>query len=187
MPKSYLHKKLAEWWQGGPLLEYNTFDMEQGQILEESAKPNFTIETDLEIRNVGFITTDDGLVGCSPDGLIGDACGVEIKCPRIETHVGYLLAGVLPKQYAPQVQGSMFVTKLASWRFYSYRRRMPSLNLAIESDQTAQRAIGDALAAFLVAFEAGKQRLCEINGGPPKRPVITSQPQPTPDDGDLIP
>jgi hypothetical protein len=171
MPRTYLHKKLAEWWQGGPLLEFNSFDMDQGQILEESAKPNFTVETDIEIRNVGFVTTDDGKIGCSPDGLIGENSGVEIKCPKIETHVGYLLTGVLPKQYGAQVHGSMFVTGANSWRFYSYRRRMPSLNLLIERDDKAQEALKEALEMFLAAFEIGQKRLCEINGGPPVRRV----------------
>ena len=185
MPKTYVAKKLAEWWQGGPLLEYNTFDMEQGQILEESAKPNFTVETDLEIKNVGFITTDDGRVGCSPDGLIGDNSGVEIKCPKIETHVRYLLNGGLPKEYIHQVQGSMWVTGCQTWRFYSFRRRLPSLNLVIERDDAFQKAISEALEAFLASFDAGMNRLIEINGGPPKRPAIAI-PQPSPND-DLIP
>ena len=72
--------------------------MEQGQFLEEKAKPAFTIETGIQIENVAFITTDDGLFGCSPDAMIACESGVEIKCPRLETHVGYLLDGVLPSQ-----------------------------------------------------------------------------------------
>jgi len=178
MPKSYLHKKLAEWWQGGPLLEFNTFDMDQGTLLEESAKPNFTVETDLEITNVGFVTTDDGKIGCSPDGLLGESSGVEIKCPKAETHIGYLLAGGLPKQYVAQAQGSIWVTGREHWRFYSYRRRMPSLNIVVKRDEVFQKALSDALEAFLSAFEAGVARLCQINGGPPKRPTITPNPQP---------
>lgn len=185
MPRTYLHKKLAEWWQGGPLLEYNTFDMDQGTLLEEAAKPNFTVETDLEIQNVGFVTTDDGRIGCSPDGLLPNNSGVEIKCPRIETHVGYLLRSGLPSGYAHQVHGSMFVTGFKLWHFYSYRRRLPSLHIVVERDEKVLAVIQEALEMFLNAFEVGQKRLCEINGGPPKRPV-TSNPQPAPDDSQGI-
>ena len=178
MAKTYLSKKLSEWWQGAPLMEYNTLDMELGQVLEESAKPSFTIETGIEIRNVGFVTTDDGTAGCSPDALIGDTSGIEIKCPRIETHVGYLLKDELPKAYAAQVHGSMFVTGRAEWHFYSYRRRLPSLHLLIERDDKIQEAIAEALAAFNEKLEAGKKILCEKNGGPPKRPKLAESTYP---------
>ena len=88
MVRSYLMKKVAEAWLGGPLPSLNTFDMDQGNILEEFARPAFTLETGLDVREVGFITGNDERVGCSPDGLIGTDAGVEIKCPRIETHIG---------------------------------------------------------------------------------------------------
>jgi hypothetical protein len=187
MPKTYLAKKLAEWWQGGPLLEYNTFDMEQGVFLEESAKPHFTIETGREITNVGFVTTDDGLIGCSPDGLLEPDSGVEIKCPRIETHVRYLLAGGVPKDYLAQVHGSMFVTNRKTWNFYSFRRHLPPLLVAVDWDEKIQSTIGEALDVFLESFTEGKKRLCEINGGPPKRITVPKK-QPSPEPGfDVMP
>jgi len=171
MPKSYLAKKLAEAWLGGPLLGFNMFDMDQGQILEGEAIPWYELEYGQEVQRVGLVTTDDGRVGCSPDGLLKGS-GLEIKCPRPETHTGYLLKGVLPKDYAAQVHGGMYVTGFHSWTFLSYRRRFPPLLLTIERDDEIQKAIGEALASFLEAFDAGWQKLCEINGGPPvRRPV----------------
>jgi hypothetical protein len=181
MPKTYLAKKLAEWWQGGPLLEYNTFDMEQGQLLEESAKPTFTLETGKQITNVGFVTTDDCLIGCSPDGLLEPDSGIEIKCPRIETHVRYLLAGGVPKDYLAQVHGSMYVTKRKTWNFYSFRRHLPPLLIEVKWNDEIQETLEQALGDFMDSFETGKKRLCEINGGPPKR-ITIPQPAPTPAD-----
>lgn len=176
MPKSYLAKKLAEAWLGGPLLGFNVFDADQGQILEGEALPWYELEYGQEVQRVGLITTDDGRVGCSPDGLIKGA-GLEIKCPRPETHTGYLLKGVLPKDYAAQVHGSMYVTGFHSWQFLSYRRRFPALLLTIERDDTIQKAIGEALTEFLAQFDSGWQKLCEINGGPPMhRPAQLVEP-----------
>ena len=151
--------------------------MDAGTILEEEALPWFEWEFQLKVERPGFITTDDGLVGCSPDGWIAGFRGVEIKCPAPDTHVKYLLAGECPDDYKAQVQGSMWVTGVAQWTFLSYRRRFPQLVLTVERDEAMQQAITDALAAFLAKFEAGKKRLIELNGGPPKR--YTPQPAQT--------
>lgn len=170
MVDSYIDKKLAEWWLGGPLPSHGgSFAMEQGQILEEQARPWYELEYNCEVGRVGFITTDDGMVGCSPDGWIAGDRGLEIKCPQADTHVGYLLDGILPEQYGPQVQGSMWVTGAKSWRFLSYRRGFPALVITVESDPVAQQAITDALTSFLVKLDVGKRKLIELNGGEPKR------------------
>lgn len=186
--RSYLAKKVAEAWQGGPLLEYNSWTMEDGQILESEARPWAEIHFGCDIQQVGFITSDDGKIGCSPDGLISDDCGIEIKCPKVETHVGYLLAGELPSEYIAQVQGSMFVTGFNQWKFLSYRRRFPNLVLTIERDEKFQNALADALAQFLGKFEESMRRMEEINGGPrPKAFKREPVPVPTIDDGEITP
>src|ERR1700678_1668388 len=101
-PKTYLMEKVAECWTGAPLPHVGFWDGDQGQFLEEYARPAFTLESGLDVRTVGFIESDDAKMGCSPDGLIGADCGLEIKCPHIQTHVGYLLGGVLPTDYVLQ-------------------------------------------------------------------------------------
>lgn len=170
MPKSYLAKKLAEWWLGGPLASFNSFDVEQGRLLEDEARPWFSFEHGIEVQKVGLITTDDGRIGCSPDGLIGEHGGIEIKCPAVHTHVSYLLAGTLPKDYAAQVHGSMLVTGRSEWTFLSYRRGFPALVLRVERDEAIQSALREALDAFLERLEAAKAQLEKLNGGPPYRP-----------------
>lgn len=177
---TYLNQKLCERWTGGPLLQLQgIFDVEQGQILEERAKPAFTLQTGLELTSVAFVETDNAKVGCSPDGLIGETSGVEIKCPRIDTQIGRLLAGVLPKEYVAQVQGSMFVTGRQTWHFFSYHTRLPAFHLIVDRDEAFHEALNEAIENFLARMEEGWARLCELNGGPPVRPVYqTPQPQP---------
>lgn len=176
-PKSYVAKKLAEAWLGGPLAEFNSFDMEQGTILEGEAIPWFEFEYGAKVERVGLITTDDGKVGCSPDGLLHEA-GLEIKCPRIETQIKYLLKGVLPPEYGPQVYGSLLVTGRPMWTFVSYSRRLPKLVLSVERDEAPIAAIQDALDWFRDAFDKGWARLCELNDGPPKRRSELRVPKP---------
>lgn len=166
---TYLAKKLAEWWTGTIETDVQSFWMQQGNILEEQAIPFYEFSTGETIQRVGLITTDDGTCGASPDGLLGEDGGIELKCPKSETHVRYLLAGVLPKDYRPQVHFSMYVTGRKWWKFMSYRRGMPEFILTVQRDDGAWSNVQLAVLNFLTQFKAGKERLMELNGGPPKR------------------
>lgn len=186
--ETYLHKKLAEAWIGGPIASLNVFDVEQGRILEEEALPWYELAYDTTIKRVGLVTTDDGRAGCSPDGMFEDGTGIEIKCPAIHTHVGYLLDGTLPEDYGPQVHGSMFVTGAKRWTFLSYRRKLPALVLTIERDEKIQEAIAESVAGFLKRFDEAMAQLIEINGGPPQRAKLKpARPVYESDPNDIIP
>lgn len=185
-PETYLWRKLAERWTGGPLPGYQTLDMEAGQIRESEAIPAYEFEHSEQIQRVGFVTTDDERVGCSPDGLIGDDGGIEVKCPMAHTHVGYLLGGEVPEQHLTQVHGSIYVTGRKWWRFMSYRRGFPMLVKLVERDDAIQRKIDATLKSFLSRFDSEWKRLCDMNGGPPaKREPFTHSEQP--ESCDIIP
>jgi len=168
MPETYLAKKLAEKWINGPLPQIGMFHMEQGNILEEEAIPWFEFTYGKKIERVGFVTSDEGRFGCSPDGLLGDDNGIEIKCPAIHTHVAYLMDEGMPKDYVTQVQGAMFVTGRPQWTFVSYSRFLPPLVLVVKRDDNAMEALSEALALFSAKLESGWRRLCELNGAPPE-------------------
>ncbi len=165
MPKTYVYKKVAEKLQGRPLIDLSasSFMLEQGMIIEEEARPWYELEYDKKIKQVGFITTDDGRFGCSPDGLIlNDECGLEIKSPAAHTHVKYLVNGVLPKEYVAQVYGSMFATGFKKWIFVSYRRGFPALVLQIQRDEKAMSAIARAIDFFHNEFDSAMKRIQNV-------------------------
>lgn len=165
MARSYMHLKLAEAWLQRPVLELSTFSIEQGEITETEARPFFELETNQKVGEVGFITTDDGLFGCSPDGLIRGDSGLEIKCPSAQMHVKYLVQGTLPKEYAAQVHGSMYVTGFKRWSFLSYRRNFPPLILEVKRDEEIMGKIGEALIAFHSQFDAALEKLRSYGNG----------------------
>lgn len=165
-PLNYLNKKVAEYWLGNPLLGFSSFATDQGNVLEDEAKPWYSMQYNVDIKNVGFITTDDGRIGCSPDGLLGDSEGLEIKCPEPHTHVGYLMDNVVPEEYLLQVHGSMYVTGFKSWKFLSYRRHFPALVLTVQRDEAIIEAIHEAVTSFLNRFDQAIKTLEMINGGP---------------------
>lgn len=169
MPESYLAEKLAERWMGSPLPTFHSHgDMEQGKIREESARPWYEDWHKCDVKQVGFLTTDSGKVGCSPDGLIGDDGGLEIKCPSPQVHVKYLLANEVPDEYLAQVHGSMLVTGRPWWRFMSYRPKFPALVIQVNRDEEIQAKLKDALDVFIDKLDRAFDRLCEINGSLPK-------------------
>lgn len=170
MPATYLSRKLAERWLGHPLEStFSGGSMEQGQLKEKEAIPYYEFRFETKIEQVGFITTDDGRFGCSPDGLMFDPpeTGIEAKCPEPHTHMKWLLSRELPKDHAAQVHGSMAVTGAREWVFMSYCRNLPPLIITVLRDNSICERIVAAANDFNIKLDAAYKRICEINGGEP--------------------
>ncbi len=161
---------MAERWRGTPEPQpEGVWNLEQGNLLESYGKPAFTLETGLEIQSVGFCETDAEDFGCSPDSLVGEDAGLELKCPHLKTHIAYLLDGELPEQYRCQVYGSMAVTGRSKWYFSSFRRDLPPLILEIHRDPKIDAAILAGVAEFNERLDEAFEKLCKHNGGPPPK------------------
>jgi len=88
-----------------------------------------------------------------------------------------------PKDHLMQVMGSMYVTGRDEWQFVSYRRGFPMLRVTVKRDPELMETIADALSKFNARMESGWKRLCELNGGEPKRATPRTKPvdnSPTP-------
>jgi hypothetical protein len=132
--------------------------MERGKLLEEEARDWYSMRQGKAVEQVGFILNDDGIAGCSPDGLISDDCGLEVKCPKASTHVGYLLNGKLPPIYAPQVHGSMWVTGFSKWIFISYHPAFRPLVVTVKRDDYTKQ-VGVAVTKFAKDLATAKARI----------------------------
>lgn len=160
--EKYMYQLLAEWIIGEPCDMANNKYMERGTELEPDARKTYEFIHGVKVEQVGFCTTDDKMVGCSPDGLIGDDGGLEIKCPMAPGHVKYLLnPTLLYEDYKLQVQGSLFVTGLAWWDIASYAPGMPLVVRRIKPDEAVQTALAENLKIFTQELEIYKQRLIE--------------------------
>lgn len=118
--KAYMCKLAAERITGEVEETYQNAAMSRGIELEPEARKLFEMITDLTVDQVGMCVTDDNRKSCSPDGLIGDAGGLEIKCPGSAEHIKYLVDNKVPTKYYQQVQGSLYVTGRDYWYFFSY-------------------------------------------------------------------
>jgi len=103
--------------------------MQWGLDTEAEGRRAYELETLTHVQQVGFVSLDEG-IGCSPDGLIGEDGGVEIKCPQPHTHESYRLihaeTGDAWKAYKWQIQGTLWVTGRAWWDFAFYCPMTPS-------------------------------------------------------------
>lgn len=176
MPRKYVALKLAEAWNGGPLQSFSGGVMEQGTILEGEALPWFELRAGVDVSRPGFITTDDGMFGASPDGLLPDGSGLEIKCPQPTNHVAWLLAGDVPDEHRLQCHGGMYVTDAERWTFVSYCRGFPALVCELRRDEAVIEMIRDALDNFRVCFNDGWRRIVAANGGEKAKPTHDEHP-----------
>jgi hypothetical protein len=113
------------------------------------ARSTFEFIKDLKVDEVGMIKTDCGNIGCSPDGLIGEDGGLEIKCPKASTHVKYLLEGKLPLEYKTQVMGSLMVSERDYWYFMSYHPELDPFILKVERDEEFISKMREHIESFI--------------------------------------
>jgi hypothetical protein len=138
--------------------EYVSEEMIEGMKLEAEARCAYELEhAPAPVSEVGFVMHDSGLFGGSPDALVGDVGGVELKCPLLSTHIGYVRAGTLPDAYKCQVHGYLVVTGRAWWDFFSYARHAAPFHLRIERDDFTAKLESELL-AFCARYNAERAK-----------------------------
>jgi hypothetical protein len=118
--ETYLNKLVGEWVRGRPDETFKSEWMKRGNIIEPEARDFYAFQYDLEPIQVGFCKTDDGRYGCSPDSLVGDEGGVEIKSLSPGEMVKFIIEQRVPLKHKLQVIGCMLVTGREWWDFLAY-------------------------------------------------------------------
>ena len=159
-------------------LDHATAAMRNGSIMEPEARHHYAaFGSDEEVQETGFVTTDDDRFGCSPDALVGDNGGLELKCPIHKTHVEYLRSGTLPDKYKPQVHWSLIVTGRSWWDFMSYARNLPVMCVRVEPDEFTTK-LRDCMEAFWTRYQDRLKSLVDAGAILPKTPKIKPIPEP---------
>jgi YqaJ-like viral recombinase domain len=119
-----MYEIAAERLTGVPAKRVNA--MWWGAQHEDEARASYAFLTNLAVVKVGPIAhpTIEG-AHASPDSLVGDDGGLEIKCPTSSTHLQTLLADAVPEDHLPQIQWNMACAQRAWWDFVSYDPRFP--------------------------------------------------------------
>ena len=124
--------------------------MTRGTLLEPEARRIYAAQTGQDVDEVGFarLDTDTYTLGSSPDGLVGDDGGIEIKSPSAKVHVSTVLSGAIPDYNRAQVQAFLHVTGKAWCDFISYYPGEPLCIIRDYPDPRWQKAIESAAEQF---------------------------------------
>lgn len=122
--RNYRAQLVCERLTGVPAESFESAAMKWGTENEPFARMAYEAQTGQIVEETGFIPHPELMAGASPDGLIGDDGGVEIKAPNTAQHIDTLLKG-MPPEHIPQIQGCMWLTGRLWWDFVSFDPRLP--------------------------------------------------------------
>jgi len=95
-------------------------DTERGNRLEKEALRWLRLHHGIKTRQVGFLLSDCGRYGCSPDAIAEDGCPVEVKAPDLHTFIKWHIAGGLPDDHKAQCHGEMILSESPRCYFVAY-------------------------------------------------------------------
>lgn len=144
--KAYLRKLAGEIITGEPMESYTNVHMERGKVMEDEARNLYAFMSDADPLRVGFIKR--GNAGASPDSLIGEAGGLEIKTALPHIQIDRLLSDDLPSEHKAQVQGCLWIAEREWWDFVSYCPKLPPLMKRVYRDEAYIKKIADAVDLF---------------------------------------
>lgn len=145
---AYLKQVAAERLTGYATQHFVSGAMLDGSEREPFARADYAFRHRVEVGRVGFIEHPTiPMCGASPDGLIGTVGGVEFKCPKAETHIAWLLDGVVPEEHLAQIDLNLACSGREWWDFVSFDGRFPEDSRVLERRvYRAERA--EAIAAM---------------------------------------
>jgi len=149
--KTLVNKLVAERLTGRAEKGYMNSDMERGHEMEDEARNVYELETGNTATKVGYCKLDE-FVGCSPDALIGEDGGLEVKNFKDSTFVDYLFTGKVDTGYEWQCQYCMFVTGRKWWDYVVYNPNFKGRSLIIKRLDRDEIAIEK----IKVGIETGK-------------------------------
>lgn len=155
--KTYMYELIAERLTKNKADFFKSEWMERGNELEPLARSSYSFLHDIEVKEVGIMMNDAGTIGASPDGLIDDNGGLEIKCPKPATVVRYMLGNVLPLEYKPQVMGNLWISGREWWDFLAFHPDMSFFELRVYRDEnyikSMETHINDFVDELLNSYE----------------------------------
>lgn len=150
----YLWQLAGERIVGKPEESFQSAAMARGNEMQNEAKNLYQVINDVVVEEVGFCLFDSVVkIGSSPDGLVGPDGGLEIKCPNLATHVGYLLDNCLPTDYFQQTQGELLVTGRQWFDFLSYYPGLKPLIIRVYRDDDFLKSLERELRLFCLELE----------------------------------
>lgn len=124
--RNYRTELIAERLSGRTEEHYVSPEMDWGSELEPIARSAYEIATGEMVDTVGFVLHPIfDFAGASPDGLVSEDGGIEVKCPKTTTHIKWLQGGIVPEEHQAQCLWNMACCERDWWDFISFDPRLP--------------------------------------------------------------
>lgn len=125
-----------------------------GKDHEDAARASYEFAAGVTITPLTFVFKDDSFrEGCSPDGIVTESRGCEIKCPwNTANYIKFLAGDVIKPEYKAQTQFTLRVMDAQEWDFVQFDPRMkakPLHMVRVERDEAMQGLFGEAVPEFI--------------------------------------
>lgn len=150
----YASELAGHLWAGQSQPFFKSDAMQRGNDLEPEAVSYYEHHTGYRTKEVGFITSNDGRIGCSPDRLVGKEGLLEVKCPLQNQHHKNLVSGEMDNKYKPQVQGQMLMTGRLWCDWMSYYPGVAASIVRVERDEEFMAVLRDGLEEVIEIIDA---------------------------------
>lgn len=142
----YMRKLAGEIITGEVTESFSSTHTERGKEMEDEARQTYAFINSVEPQLVGFLR--NGNKGASPDSLIGENGGLEIKTALPHIQIDRLERDRLPPEHKAQVQGNLWISEREWWDFVSYWPRLPMLCVRVYRDEEYIKTMSDEIDRF---------------------------------------
>lgn len=125
--ETYIFKMMSEKFATGEQdPRFSNSHTDRGHELEELAREAYEMKNNCEVEVVGFVEYDE-FTGFSPDGLVAEDGGVEIKCLTNEKYFKHLYYGekMVESSHVWQVQMQLLLSGRKWWDLCYYNPNYP--------------------------------------------------------------
>jgi hypothetical protein len=181
----YMMQLAGEFITGKREEGYTSQAMINGMEREAASRNFFEMIYGVEVKQVGLVYKDERrLYHVSPDGLINNNAGLELKNPQIKTQIRYLLEKAFPMDYFIQVQMNLFVTERDLWYFMSAYEGLPPFIIEVRRNEGFIKILERELNQFTAELAAMVKK---ISGPEEKKPPEEFAPKECPErPGDIM-
>lgn len=170
MRTRYMRDLAGELLTERPAENFTNKATDRGHEMEPEARDHYARTRFVNLERVGFVK-NSGLmryatVGASPDSLIGDDGGLEIKTMMPALMIELLEKGAaIPPEHRPQLQGNMWVCERAWWDLKIYYPGMPDFTVRVARDDAYIAEMQKEVEIFCFELKRLVEKLRAMGGG----------------------
>jgi hypothetical protein len=173
--EKYLFELLAEFIVGIPIEamgllgdepeRYQSNWMAHGQETEDQIWKCYETYAEEETGRGGIFLTDSGLIGASPDRVVGKQGLLEAKAPGLTTQISYALSAGPRTAYNLQVQGQLMVSERDWVDLFAWHPKLFIPPVRVYRDEKTISIMQAALESFVATMLEARE-LLETRFGP---------------------